>query len=299
MPTLTQNKSPSNSTATLFREWCQFVSDGIANAGWVQTSDTGQINLNTVSAPSSTNQSMGYQIWRTNDSLTPVYLKLEYGSGLSTNNPAMWAQLGWGSNGSGTLTGNTTTRHQVRLNGNTTTQLPCYASGTNNMLAIVMFSSASSSANYALTLLIERLRNSSGSVVDNGAWIGMFGTDNGGGIANSRNASQVCLNGGTNPTGIGTIPLLVPRNSTNIVGSTVGVYPIVPIGQTVYPAILGAVGFYYADIGDATTFTLSRYGTNRTYLATRLYSGNAPAFGTYSGDGVVMFTSYCPAILWE
>src|SRR5262245_52043536 len=103
----------ANDTDAHFRAWPQWIHDKLSAAGWVQTSDTGQIDLTTVVKPAAVSTSQGYEIWRMADSLQatfPVFMKLEYGSGASSaNNPQIWITLGTGSNGSGTLTGNTTT----------------------------------------------------------------------------------------------------------------------------------------------------------------------------------------------
>lgn len=300
MATLQQNKAPTNASDAEFRAWAQFVHDALGNAGWVQTSDTGQINLTTVSKPSGSNTAQGYEIWRTNDSLTDAYLKIEYGSGANgANFPAIWCTLGWGSNGSGTLTGNTTTRHRFNGGGQTSTTYPCYASGTTGLFAMVLFDQIASGFNYSMCLLIDRLRDAAGDPIDNAMWIGMYGPDYGSGIGSTLNASQVCLGSGTNPSGLSSIPCIQGRDATTLIGSTYGVFPILPIGQVAYPAALPAVGFYYNDIGDATTFTVSRYGADRTYLACRLASSNSPGFGQFASAGNNSFPTACPAILWE
>jgi len=83
----------------------------MSTIGLVQTSDTGQVNWTTATKPGS-NTTTDYEIWRFNDSLqgtAPIFIKLFYGTGVSTSYPAMKIQVGTGSNGSGTLTGLTST----------------------------------------------------------------------------------------------------------------------------------------------------------------------------------------------
>src|SRR5690606_4107061 len=91
----------------MFREWGSRLSSELANAGLVQTPDTGQINWASVTRPGS-NSVAGYEIWRFDDALqgtAPVFLKLSYGTGNNTNGPRLTLQVGTGSDGSGNLTG--------------------------------------------------------------------------------------------------------------------------------------------------------------------------------------------------
>jgi hypothetical protein len=96
-----------NSTAAKFRAWAQFVHSTITLAGgWINTADTGQIDLTTVAAPTGLSQSMGYKIYRMNDpfqSTKPVFIKLEFGSGSgAATQPSFWLTVGTGSDGAGT-----------------------------------------------------------------------------------------------------------------------------------------------------------------------------------------------------
>lgn len=91
-----------------FRAWGAELSAALATAGLVQTADTGQINWVTVNRPG-TNTAAGYEIWRFANSSR--YLKIEYGTGSTAAGPQMWITVGDGSNGSGTLTGQLSTRN--------------------------------------------------------------------------------------------------------------------------------------------------------------------------------------------
>jgi hypothetical protein len=98
----------SNTNDATFRAWGADLSAAFAEVGLVKTADTGQINWTTVSRPA-TNTVAGYEIWRYADS--SVFLKIEYGNGQSTNDSfTLHITVGQNSNGSGTLTGATSTR---------------------------------------------------------------------------------------------------------------------------------------------------------------------------------------------
>lgn len=103
-------------TDELFREWGKAVSDGIRAVGLIQTDDTGQIDWETVTAPTTAATAagiaVGYEIWRFDDALQathPVVIKLEYGAGAgatpAANSPYMWVTIGRATNGAGSITG--------------------------------------------------------------------------------------------------------------------------------------------------------------------------------------------------
>ena len=90
-----------------FRAWGAEFHASLVSIGLTLTSDTGQINWTTVTRPAIT-VSAGYEIWQFNDTLqstTPIYIKVEYGTGGTATYPAIWITVGQGSNGTGTLTG--------------------------------------------------------------------------------------------------------------------------------------------------------------------------------------------------
>src|SRR5262245_813211 len=107
-----------HSSDATFRAWGSALAAALAAVGLTQTSDTGQINWTTVTRPG-TSTAAGYEIWRFNDTLqatAPIFLKIEYGTGTTALAPTMWITVGTGSNGSGTITGQSSTRTQFGRN---------------------------------------------------------------------------------------------------------------------------------------------------------------------------------------
>lgn len=92
-----------------FRAWGAELSAKFAAVGMVQTADTGQINWATVTRPG-TSTAAGYEIWKLSGG--SLYFKIEYGTGSNAAFPSFWHTTGTGSNGSGTLTGQLSTRQQ-------------------------------------------------------------------------------------------------------------------------------------------------------------------------------------------
>lgn len=86
---------------TEFRQALQGIHDALSSVGLVQTSDTGQVNLSTVT------RGACYEVWRFNDTASatkPIYLRFDY-SVMSTYYVNLTITVGRGSDGSGSLTG--------------------------------------------------------------------------------------------------------------------------------------------------------------------------------------------------
>jgi len=120
-----------HSSDATFRAWGSALSAALAAVGLTQTSDTGQIDWATVTRPG-TNTAAGYEIWRFNDTLqatAPIFIKIEYGTGSLAFAPQAWLTVGTGSDGSGTITGQSSTRSTWMRNNNiasTVTPYPTY-----------------------------------------------------------------------------------------------------------------------------------------------------------------------------
>lgn len=114
MTTASTNTVVGQDTNAHFQAWiAEIVTMLFTTLGVTQTADTGQINTSTVTIPGTTQTSAGYVIGRFNDtaqSTSPIFFKLEFGTGSTVAVPAMWITIGTGSNGSGTLTGTVGTR---------------------------------------------------------------------------------------------------------------------------------------------------------------------------------------------
>lgn len=106
MTTQSWSSVVDHSTDAAFRTWGSELNTKLAACGMVQTADTGQINWSTV-VRAGVSADAGYEIWRLSSS--NLYFKILYGTGTSTAVPRLSIQAGTGSNGSGTLTGQTST----------------------------------------------------------------------------------------------------------------------------------------------------------------------------------------------
>lgn len=135
MATSFTNTPIAHTSDATFRTWGSELSGMLGNVGTTsgcltQTSDTGQINWTTVTRPG-TNTAAGYEIWQLTDSLgvsSPVYIKLEYGTGVVAAAPLIWVTVGTGTNGAGTLTGSVSTRAIAGGNNTPTSTVTDYQS---------------------------------------------------------------------------------------------------------------------------------------------------------------------------
>jgi hypothetical protein len=113
MTTATTTTVVNQTTVAAFRVWIAEVKTMIfTTLGVTNTADTGQINTATVTIPA-VNTAAGYLIGRFNDTAqatSPVFFKLEFGTGNNVGDPCMWITVGTGSNGAGTITGVVMTR---------------------------------------------------------------------------------------------------------------------------------------------------------------------------------------------
>ncbi len=136
-----------------FRAWGSELNTKFGSVGMVQTADTGQINWSTATRTASTNTAVGYEIWKLSSG--NLYFKIEYGTGqTASTSPSMWLTVGTGSNGSGTLTGQLSTRTQVGTGTNptsTVTNYQSYLCATANYFALSWKIASSGTANRART----------------------------------------------------------------------------------------------------------------------------------------------------
>jgi hypothetical protein len=142
MTTSTWALNTLNTSDAAFRAWGSGISTALAAIGMVQTADTGQINLATVTLPAAGVYG-GYEIWRFNDTLQstkPLFFKLEYGTGATATRHQVRITLGKGSNGSGALTGaftGATPSCMAQINGTSTVRNWYASSGDGSMCAII------------------------------------------------------------------------------------------------------------------------------------------------------------------
>jgi hypothetical protein len=129
--------------------------------GWVQTSDTGQVNWG--SSPAVPSSTYVYEIWKPADALqtgsTQYFLKVEYG--FSSSSPRIRFSVGTGTNGSGTLTGFIIGPYTSTAYANQgSNPFECYFSGDIGRMGMLLWRNGASSP---VCFAVERTHNADGT----------------------------------------------------------------------------------------------------------------------------------------
>ena len=108
MATATFDSQPGGTqTLATFKGWAKGFHDALIAVGLVQTSDTGQVDLNAVAVLPTASTTVGYIIYRFNDTMqatAPLFLRIEYKVGASSR-ARIDFQVGTSTDGAGTLNG--------------------------------------------------------------------------------------------------------------------------------------------------------------------------------------------------
>ena len=158
-----------NYTDEKFRAWCGFI-DELFMLGMINVTDAGQMDLSTVAHPLSGDVSSGYKIYQTNDALTPVFFKVEFGGYYSPTLPCIWMTISTAYTVGGTMGGRTLlARTQMFTQGPSETELQtCMGSAGPNRICFAMFTDI---ATAPFWFSFERRKNSSLEDVDTGVLI--------------------------------------------------------------------------------------------------------------------------------
>lgn len=305
-------------SGTAIRAWAQKVHDALAAVGMVQTSDTGQINLSTVTAPAAAGTSAGYEIWRFNDALqatAPVFFKLEYGSGTAATNPQLWITVGKGTDGAGNITGVLFSRRSGisggSTNGNPVGTGTGYASsGAGCCLALLPFAEGFTGRNQP-GFILERSRDSKGVATGEALVLIATGVFNSVASSTSGVASyEAVAYADTSKSAAGILPVVVPGTvggtamgpSTSVAaGAVAPLWPwiIYVPGCTPFQVLTGCT--YATGDTPATTFSTRALGSVRQFRTIPAGEGHLGYGLATTQGGVSMAHSIQTglAIRWE
>lgn len=269
-------------TDARFRAIAQFVEDTlVTTGGWLVSTETGDTAPGSLAHPTATNTKKGFRVYKTNDGLTQIYMRIDYGSTNATsgNGFGMWITLGTGSDGAGTLSG-------IFFNGGgstgatvgaantigTTGVVNSYGSADTGRVQLGLFVSATVGNIIAFSL--ERSKDSSGADTSDGILLsGRIGNGGSNGIWNVA-AVGSCMEvshalivaGGTQPTfEYGLSYVLTRNNPSETFGNPVGVGLLQHFkGASVQPGV-GICVVNSSDVSAEGSFTQTIYGATRTY----------------------------------
>jgi hypothetical protein len=247
----------SMATDAEFRAKGTFIHDVFA-LGWVQTSDTGQINLASVAKPGTSNTSAGYEIWRMADTLqgtAPVYLKIEYGTAsASAALFAIWVTIGSGSDGAGNITGTVFSRTQAQESSANISTSDSFGSADTNRVCFALLATLAT----AFWFSCERTKDANGDDTDDGlivAW----------GSATSAHKSQCVLFGASQPTAENGLQFILSSVSPSTFGSDTGIGIMIPMrGVAQQPGMNVAITIS-SDFSTGAQISFTIYGVSHTY----------------------------------
>lgn len=259
-----------NSTDALFRAWVAAMISNIVAVGYVQTTDTGQIDTATVLKPSTTAQSKGYAMFSTNDAFADMFLKVEFGSGGATLAPTIYVTMGWSTDGAGSLSGtqlSTRNRMNITSNSGVAITAPCVFAGNGSYLTFALDTNATGGFEATIVVLERSKTAATGADNGNGAIIVWAGPSLLGVSGLGMGHQYVPSTGGIpaaygRPTG----PQLADTDWAR--GTAVGVTEHIPWNGGGEPVGVGFLMYGSANFTRGTQDSVSLYGVARNYFFT-------------------------------
>lgn len=303
--------APDISSDAAFRTWAQGIHDGFVECGWVQTADTGQVDLDAMTVPVANNTAAGFEMWRLDDALHathPVFVKVEYGRGSTTTIPGTWWTVGKGSDGSGTITGTLLARTQATQTAGSSPELPSYMSGDGSSINIAMWSGLAFGEG-SFFFALERSRSSAGAATGEAVAIVL-------GASSNQIVRVIGYNGTPGASQVADsifLPVSFPRTingKSASVASTLSkdgvVAPVLPIplmAPGVTPWVSNTlVAVHPGDAGTTSVIQAATInGATRTYrawTALNTASGTVVIGGVTKSDNLGN-SAFWPAIAWD
>lgn len=284
--TRTASLLATNGTSAQFRAWINEIHSALLAFGWTQASSAGtQIDFATVTRPTAINTYQGYAVYFATDTIastTPLYLRLDFGTGATLDAVSVKVQVGLqGVDTSGNLTGITTTT-QVVAPGITVQTVNSDLRTAGNAGSFRLLWRVGTAAQNPMFFAIERDQSTSGADTSSGvnlvsAWHAGF-------------ASQFIEKAG----GIGTpetkLYAMVSAQPSQAANGIVGVGPIRCTCGVFRNPMKTALIVAKGDFPPVVTYPGTIYGVSRNYLINTEATGfNPNGWNTVCGI----------AILWE
>jgi hypothetical protein len=278
------------------RSFAQGIHDMLIAAGALQTSDTGQANLTTITRPTANNVS-GYEMFRFNDAehaTLPIYVKIEYATGGLATIPALKVTVGTGTNGAGTINatglmtgGATNTFHWGNTSETAGQTRPAFAA-INNGHFIFAFGMDYVNDRGAV-VCIERPKQGDGSRSTDGVifW-GRVGHSNASGIY----FGQIKRADGNGPSpyfssASGQFPSVQFLDwQDDVVGAEVALFPVA-IAVNANLRFSAALTYRESAMGDEAVEAVTIFGASRNYRAVGAYLRDSSA-----ADAVIALPYY-------
>lgn len=283
-----------SSTLANYQAWAKPISDWLRTLGFTATSDTGQTYPGDATAVPGSG-AYHYEVFKSPE--TPYYyVRIEYGNVSGANCPSLKIGIGTATSGTGNLAGYYVGPHKLNTNSytpaSTTTQYECNFSGDGgNYVGVMMWRNGlpSSLGNGCTQMLfaIERSLNSSGTHTGDYVTLWICGDVTSYTLACFHQqtivfdvgstpiycSSNVTTNRDSAYAGSGLLVRGLPTAITTTASAFNGSIPVdfaAPcIGIFDYPCtVIGAA--MGLDIAEGVTFSVTVYGTARTYMPSKI-----------------------------
>lgn len=275
-----------------FQAWATEFRDSLLAVGLIQTGDSGQMNPSTAVRPG-VNAYAGYMIFRLNDShqnATPVFMRFQLGTAGSNSAPRIAVQIGTGTDGSGNLTGQTTSVQLLSSNGIpaiNTNFLSSYSCSEGYFAFLWKGGAQSISPNYAFFCVCRSAGNDGLPTSDAVTAYFRLGISQNGYITQTFQRSTLNW---TPTTGNYCAILAMDANQPTFIGADAQVFLHYGREPRIRP-LFGNLTVKKLEFGEDSTFTATPIGTlQRTYLNLGSFAQFAATNGT---------SDWSMAILWE
>lgn len=246
-----------NTTDAEFRLWSLFIDSIFLLAScWVDTAATGTINFTTVTHPLVANTSMGFKVYRMNDTLQstqPVFVKIEYGSAAAAATPAIWFTIGTTHDGAGNLGSILFVRTQLSLGGSGATATKCVGSADTNRIAFGLFLTT-----FPLWFSLERTKDSTGADTGVGLLLSY-------GLATTTHASAYLPFLTSIPPKTVGLHCILTNESPSAWDGDVGVSAMIPMGTAPKQPGMNIILVRASDFADYAGPVVTIYGASHTY----------------------------------
>lgn len=286
MSTATSTTVAGIGTLAQYKDVLNAIDGAFTTMGWTKGTDAGTLNISTIAATPVAGANTGWIIYKMGDSLqatAPCFLKITFGAG--AGNAAILhlnIQLGTGSNGSGTLTGQVATALNLELSNQDTsyaTHVSHYCGASNRMVFSLFDSGPNNYFNTQVIIFsIERLHDATG--VDTAGGFQMIAASNG------VRVSYVVTATGTIPSYYLATNCSAPPTGSGVNGVNTYLFPVrcwAP--QEVAPS-LNLAAYFNADLTQFNPVVATMWdGVGHTVLPLGV-SGNAAVSASYGGTTV-------------
>jgi len=253
------------------RGWVGFIVDSLVEAGWTRTTDTGQTEVSELIAATAASTVLGYQIYKKSFGGTDVYVKFEFGSGVSISNTSIWYTIGTGSDGAGNITGILLARtrvYQTSSNATATTTRYSFATWGTNYFGFSMWSIGTNANTIGRQQFsIEAICGEDGIATGDGVCVileACGGTS--GALTPVYFYNGVILFSGTSPASSSVLGSLVPSGTTMAKdGGVVGVSPVFFYWGGLLPPSKVWMVYMSADLSVRASVNADLYG-NETWM---------------------------------